>query len=111
MRRLLILIVLLASALVSFAQNGVKGRVVEADGTPVMYAAVMLDSGKKTEAGVMTEKDGSFLMKGDFKGKYILKVSSDNNRTAMAERMCSFFLIAVQRYKNNAYIDRLGFDI
>ena len=44
----------------------------------------------------------------------------------MAERMCSFFLIAVQRYKNNLYIRfikakfigmitckhyRLGFDI
>ena len=89
MRRLLILIVLLANALVSFAQNGVKGRVVEADGTPVMYAAVMLDSGKKTEAGVMTEKDGSFLMKGDFKGKYILKVSSIGYKTLKRELECS----------------------
>ena len=81
MRRLLVLIVLLANSLVSFAQNGVKGRVVEADGTPVMYAAVMLDSGKKTEAGVMTEKDGTFLMNGTFKGKYVLKVSSIGYKT------------------------------
>ena len=31
MRRLLILIVLLANTLLSFAQNGLRGRVVEAD--------------------------------------------------------------------------------
>ena len=89
MRRLLLLIVLLANVLVSFAQHGVKGRVVEADGTPVMYAAVMLDSGKKTEAGVMTEKDGTFLMIGDFKGKYILKVSSIGYQTLKRELECS----------------------
>ena len=89
MRRLLILIVLLAIALVSFAQNGVKGRVMEADGTPVMYAAVMLASGKKTEAGVMTEKDGAFLMNGTFKGKYVLKVSSIGYKTLKRELECS----------------------
>ena len=88
MRRLLVLIVLLANSLVSFAQNGVKGRVVEADGTPVMYAAVMLDSGKKTEAGVMTEKDGTFLMNGTFKGKYVLKVSSIGYKTLKRELEC-----------------------
>ena len=33
MRRLLILIVLLANTLLSFAQNGLRGRVVEADST------------------------------------------------------------------------------
>lgn len=50
MRRLLIGLLLLVSTMAAFAQNGVKGRVVEADGTPVMYAAVILDAGKKTEA-------------------------------------------------------------
>ena len=88
MRRLLILIVLLASSLVAFAQNGVKGRVVEADGTPVMYAAVMLDSGKKTEAGVMTGEDGAFLMNGAFKGNYMLKVSSIGYKTLKRELEC-----------------------
>ena len=85
MRRLLLLLVLLANFLVSFAQTGLKGRVVEADGTPVMYAAVMLDSGKKTEVGVMTEKDGSFRMNGSFKGKYVLKVSSIGYKTLKRE--------------------------
>ena len=92
MRRLIILIVilivLLASSLVAFAQNGVKGRVVEADGTPVMYAAVMLDSGKKTEAGVMTGEDGAFLMNGAFKGNYMLKVSSIGYKTLKRELEC-----------------------
>ena len=88
MRKLLILIMLLASCPVALAQNGVKGRVVEADGTPVMYAAVMLDSGKKTVAGVMTEKDGTFLMKGNFNGKYIMKVSSIGYKTLKRELEC-----------------------
>ena len=88
MRRLLILIVFLASSLVALAQNGMKGRVVEADGTPVMYAAVILESGKKTVAGVMTEKDGTFLMNGDFKGKYMLSVSSIGYKTLKRELEC-----------------------
>ncbi|MBQ2172212.1 MAG: carboxypeptidase regulatory-like domain-containing protein [Bacteroidales bacterium] len=88
MHRFLILTVLLANTLMALAQNGLKGRVVEADGTPVMYAAVMLDSGKKTEAGVMTEKDGTFLMKGTFQGKYILKVSSIGYKTLKRELAC-----------------------
>ena len=69
MRRLLILIVLLANTLAALAQNGLKGRVVEADGTPVMYAAVMLDSGKKTVAGVMTGDRRDLHDEGRFQGK------------------------------------------
>ena len=88
MRRLIILTVFLANTLVAIAQNGVKGRVVEADGTPVIYAAVMLDAGKKTVAGSMTEKDGTFLMNGDFKGKYVMKVSSIGYKTLNRELEC-----------------------
>ena len=51
MRGFIVLIVLLADTLVSFAQNGVRGRLVEADGSPVIYAAVMLESGKRMIAG------------------------------------------------------------
>ena len=51
MRRILISLILLAQALVIFAQNGVRGRVVEADGRPVIYAAVVLESAGKTVAG------------------------------------------------------------
>lgn len=55
MRRLLLIIVLLAGTLAALAQNGLKGRVIEAAGTPVMYAAVMLDSGE-TPKTVSVEK-------------------------------------------------------
>ena len=89
MRRLIILIVLLANALVSFAQNGVKGRVVEADGTPVIYAAVMLESGKKMVAGGMTGDDGAFLLNGQFSGKYLLKISSIGYKNLKRELECS----------------------
>ena len=88
-RFLFILIGLLVSTMVAFAQDGAKGRVVEADGTPVMYAAVMLDSGEKTVAGVMTEKDGTFLIDGAFKGKYVLKVSSIGYKTLKQKLECS----------------------
>ena len=89
MRRLLILIVLLANTLVSFAQNGVKGRVVEADGTPVIYAAVMLESDKKMVAGSMTGEDGTFLLNGQFTGKYLLKISSIGYKDLKRELECS----------------------
>ena len=89
MRRLSILLVLLANALVSFAQNGLKGRVVEADGTPVIYAAVMLESGKKMVAGGMTGEDGAFLINGQFSGRYLLKISSIGYKNLKRELECS----------------------
>ena len=89
MRRLLILIVFLASTLVSFAQNGLRGRVVEADGTPVIYAAVMLESDKKMVAGGMTGEDGAFLLNGQFTGKYLLKISSIGYKDLKRELECS----------------------
>ena len=89
MRRLLILIVLLANTLLSFAQNGVKGRVVEADGTPVIYAAVMLESDKKMVAGSMTGEDGAFLLNGQFTGKYLLKIISIGYKDLKRELECS----------------------
>ena len=76
MRRILISLILLAQALVIFAQNGVKGRVVEVDGGPVIYAAVVLESAGKTVAGAMTGEEGSFLIRGAFNGQYLLKISS-----------------------------------
>ena len=81
--------VLLANALVSFAQNGVKGRVVEADGTPVMYAAVVLEAGGKTSAGCMTGEDGAFLLNVQFSGKYLLKISSIGYKSLKRELECS----------------------
>ena len=85
MRRLLVLIVLLASSLAALAQTGVKGRVVEVDGTPVMYAAVVLESGGKTAAGAMTGEDGTFRMNGSFTGKYIVQISSIGYKTLKRE--------------------------
>ena len=88
MRKFLILMVLLTNALVSFAQNGVKGRVVEADGTPVIYAAVMLESDKKMVAGGMTGEDGAFLLNGQYSGKYLLKISSIGYKDLKREIDC-----------------------
>ena len=89
MRRFLILFVLFADTLVAFAQDGVKGRVVEADGTPVMYAAVVLESGKMMVAGGMTGEDGAFLLNGQFSGKYQLKISSIGYKNLTRELDCS----------------------
>ena len=89
MRILLILFFLLANTLVSFAQSGMKGRVVEADGTPVIYAAVMLESDKKMVAGGMTGEDGSFLLSGQYSGKYLLKISAIGYKDLKRELECS----------------------
>lgn len=53
-----------------------KGRVVEADGTPVMYAAVRLVADMKNVAGTLTDTTGLFLLNGPFDGKYEFKVNS-----------------------------------
>ena len=89
MRRILISLILLAQALVIFAQNGVKGRVVEVDGGPVIYAAVVLESAGKTVAGAMTGEEGSFLIRGAFNGQYLLKISSIGFKDLKREIACT----------------------
>ena len=89
MRRLLILMILGACSLAAFAQNGVKGRVVEADGTPVMYASVVLEAAGKTTAGAMTGEDGAFLVNGSFNGNFVLRISSIGYKDLKRELECS----------------------
>ena len=89
MHRFLVLIVLLTNTLVAFAQNGVKGRVLEADGTPVIYAAVVLESAGKTVAGAMTGEEGTFLIQGAFNGQYLLKISSIGYKDLKREISCT----------------------
>lgn len=83
------MIVLLANSLMAFAQNGVRGRVVETDGTPVMFASVVLESGGKTAAGAMTGEDGRFLVNGSFTGKFVLRISSIGYKELKRELECS----------------------
>ena len=89
MHRFLVLIVLLTNTLVAFAQNGVKGRVLEADGTPVIYAAVVLESTGQTVAGAMTGEEGSFLVQGAFNGQYLLKISAIGYKDLKREITCT----------------------
>ena len=89
MRRLLLLIVFLNCFLQALAQNGVKGRVVEADGTPVMYASVVLESGGKTAAGAMTGEDGAFVVNGSFTGTFALRISSIGYKNLKHTLECS----------------------
>ena len=54
----------------------VRGRVVDADGSPVMYASVCLLDDGKVAAGALTDTTGVFLIKGTFGGEYGMRVSS-----------------------------------
>ena len=54
----------------------VRGRVVDADDSPVMYASVCLLADGKVAAGALTDTTGVFLIKCTFGGEYGLKVSS-----------------------------------
>ena len=89
MRRILISLILSVQVLVAYAQNGVKGRVLEADGAPVMYAAVVLESAGKTVTGAMTGEEGTFLIQGTFKGQYLLKISSIGYKDLKREISCT----------------------
>ena len=54
----------------------VRGWVVDADDSPVMYASVCLLADGKVEAGALTDTAGVFSIKGTFGGEYGLRVSS-----------------------------------
>ena len=71
----LLLAVLCLASSAKEQQNTIKGRIVEADGSPVMYASTYLVSGKKNLTGTLTDTLGLFLIQGQFEGKYDFKVS------------------------------------
>ena len=61
----------------------VRGWVVDADDSPVMYASVCLLADGKVEAGALTDTAGVFSIKGSFGGEYGLRVSSIGYEDAM----------------------------
>ena len=61
----------------------VRGRVVDADGSPVMYASVCLLADGKVAAGVLTDTTGVFLIKGTFSGEFSVRLSSIGYEDAM----------------------------
>ena len=62
--------------MVLYAQtNTIKGRVVEPDGLPVMYATACILDGGKVVAGALTDTLGVFTIKGRFGGDCALRVS------------------------------------
>lgn len=79
MKRAVITIILTLLSAVSFAQgrtSSIRGRVVESDGSPVMYASVVLLSEGSIVTGAMTDTAGLYTIKGQFAGEYLMKVSS-----------------------------------
>ena len=79
MRKLCFILLISLACLSLYAKEQptiLKGRVVEADGTPVMYAAVRLVADMKNVAGTLTDTTGLFLLNGPFDGKYEFKVNS-----------------------------------
>lgn len=79
MRRAATIIILILLSAVSFAQGRtslIRGRVVERDGSPVMYASIALLSDGGIVTGTMTDTTGLFTIKGQFAGEHIMKVSA-----------------------------------
>ncbi len=61
----------------------IRGRVVDADDSPVMYASVCLLAAGKVAAGVLTDTTGVFLIKGTFSGEFSVRLSSIGYEDAM----------------------------
>ena len=75
----LLSIILISVCTTIYAQQDastVRGRVVDADDSPVMYASVCLLAAGKVVAGVLTDTTGVFLIKGTFSGEYSVRLSS-----------------------------------
>ena len=77
MRRILLLIVAVLTALTSMAQLHVTGKVIESDSQePVAQTTVkLLKTDSTLAAGVLTKLDGSFSVKAPSAGTYILQVT------------------------------------
>ena len=75
---LLSIILALVCTTIYAQQNAstVRGRVVDTDDSPVMYASVCLLAAGKVVAGVLTDTTGVFLIKGTFSGEYSVRLSS-----------------------------------
>ena len=77
MRRILLLIVAVLTALTSMAQLHVTGKVIESDSQePVAQTTVkLLKTDSTLVAGVLTKLDGSFSVKAPSAGTYIIQVT------------------------------------
>jgi len=77
MRRILLLIVAVLTALTSMAQLHVTGKVIESDSQePVAQTTVkLLKTDSTLAAGVLTKLDGSFSVKAPSAGTYIIQVT------------------------------------
>lgn len=79
MKRLVFSIFIIILSIPVFAQgraSAIRGRVLEPDGSPVMYASAAIFSDGKAVTGAMTDSVGIFTIKGHFSGEYVLRVSS-----------------------------------
>ena len=91
-KRFFLISFLALASLALFAQqnaNGIRGIVVEEDGTPVMYASVAMIQNGKAAAGALTDTTGLFVMKGTFKGSYQLKITSIGHEDVLKDLMLS----------------------
>ena len=76
MKKIVLLIVALMVAVVSFAQRTVKGRVVEQDTQEaVIQATAALMKGEKVVANAVTNTEGAFTIKAPEEGSYTLQVT------------------------------------
>ena len=76
MKKIVLLIVALMVAVVSFAQRTVRGRVVEQDTQEaVIQATAALMKGEKVVANAVTNTEGAFSIKAPEEGSYTLQVT------------------------------------
>ena len=76
MRKVIFLIVVLATSVATFAQRAVSGKVVEQDTKEaVIQATAALLSGEKVVANAVTNVNGGFTIKAPQDGNYTLKVT------------------------------------
>ena len=76
MRKMIFLMVALATSVATFAQRAVSGKVVEQDTKEaVIQATAALLSGEKVVANAVTNVDGGFTIKAPQDGNYTLKIT------------------------------------
>lgn len=73
MKKLLLLLTLLCSSVLIFAQRQIKGKVIDDDGNPVVGASVVVQG---TKSGTTTDNGGNFTLNTSASGNVKLAISS-----------------------------------
>ncbi|MGQ3012711.1 MAG: carboxypeptidase-like regulatory domain-containing protein [Flavobacteriales bacterium] len=69
------LFVLILSSLTAWAQNSLKGKILNSEGSPVDFANIVVYKGEERICGISSDQEGHYSLADIADGEYLIKVS------------------------------------